>query len=801
MHRANHARNSIIAFLVILTIVSINGVWGLQPGEDVFAEERLIPLLQGTTFSPTIRELDDIEPPTTVQASFTLDNETGSTQTYTLSVPDLADDIPGATVDIAPSDNVTIADGDDVNITFRISLPDDTSTGDKNLTVEAVEQGSSNSIRAFISIDVVAPATETPTPEPTEGPSPTPEPVCPNDPDDPGSDSGGARLLLVNLPEEHGICVQGDIDWFQFGGVGGKEYTIEVTEMDPGLDLIIEVYDPDLNLLITNDDDFSQPPDAPNPNNLRPRVQSFRAPVDGIYYIRVRDTLNIGGRDSTYIIGVFGESYGPTPAVVPAVCRDLFEEDGLPEESKLITSNEVQPNRALCPEGDADWVRFFGSSGKTYYIYTDTRPYSSGINAETQPGADTTLLLTDRDGQSVLAFNDDIPGSLDSEIQFTPRVDGFYFAQIKNIGDIGNQFIRYDLVLLLCVPGEDCGRAPPQPTVQPDDPGVTPDNGDQDGTPTPTDDISFDDELETAEAETATQAAIESETPTSTPDDDAFSIRSRGSEMVNGPVEGFADPSFADVWGRSDRPVAEQTVSRSWMWGPRGLMARAENYTQAQSGMRQVEYFDKARMEINDPSGDEESSWFVTTGLLVAELVSGEMQIGDNNFVNRAPADIPIAGDSDDTNAPTYASFTNLIAEPTGDRTGRTVNEAIDRSGRISEYSGTQTGTRLVHFVPETGHNIPDVFWDYLNTQGIIYENGNYQNNLLFDWVFTLGYPISEPYWSTVLVGGEEQDVLIQLYQRRVLTYSPNNPEGWQVEMGNVGRHYYMWRYGEDLPS
>ena len=48
---------------------------------------------------------------------------------------------------------------------------------------------------------------------------------------------------------------------------------------------------------------------------------------------------------------------------------------------------------------------------------------------------------------------------------------------------------------------------------------------------------------------------------------------------------------------------------------------------------------------------------------------------------------------------------------------------------------------------------------------------------------------------------GVDHDVLVQPFQRRVLTYSPDNPSGWQVEMGNVGRHYYLWRYGEDLPS
>src|SRR5207302_117087 len=77
--------------------------------------------------------------------------------------------------------------------------------------------------------------------------------------------------------------------------------------------------------------------------DLKPRIQSWRAPRDGVYFILVRDTLNIGGGDRTYDIGVFGESYGPTPITIPEICRDLYEEDGLPEEATLMTSNEVEP--------------------------------------------------------------------------------------------------------------------------------------------------------------------------------------------------------------------------------------------------------------------------------------------------------------------------------------------------------------------------------------------------------------------------------------------------------------------------
>lgn len=40
-----------------------------------------------------------------------------------------------------------------------------------------------------------------------------------------------------------------------------------------------------------------------------------------------------------------------------------------------------------------------------------------------------------------------------------------------------------------------------------------------------------------------------------------------------------------------------------------------------------------------------------------------------------------------------------------------------------------------------------------------------------------------------------KNDVLIQLFERRVLTHTPSNPDEWRVEMGNTGKHYYIWRY------
>ncbi len=499
---------------------------------------------------------------------------------------------------------------------------------------------------------------------------------------------------------------------------------------------------------------------------------------------------------------VRSESYGPTPVTVPLVCQDLYEPDGLPETAPLIGPNEIQIDHRLCPAGDADWVRFFGKAGKTYYLYTDTRPYNRDpvgnrdpINPPSQAGADTVLYLADRDGVSILDFSDDIAGSLDSEIRYVPTADGFYYAQIKNTGDLGNQFIRYDFSLKLCVPEEECGRSPlaPTPTVQP-----TPNAGQ-----TPTVAATADTLTETEEAADDLTAEAEDTADAQTEEADQFLQQSVSSgQLFNGPIRGFADRSFGQVWQRNDQPVAEQRTARSWAWGPRGLMARSESYAQAEGGLRQVQYFDKGRMEVNNPRGDRASRWFVTTGLLIIELISGKAQLGDSEFVQNSPANIPIAGDPNDASAPTYASFAGVTAQSPGDRSGQIPAETIDRAGRVGSYRGPQRPeTRLAHFTTESGHNIPQVFWDYLNARGMVYEGGSYRDGQLLDWVFTLGYPLSEPYWARIRVGGVERDVLVQPFQRRVLTYSPDNPAGWQVEMGNVGRHYYRWRYGEDLPA
>jgi hypothetical protein len=265
----------------------------------------------------------------------------------------------------------------------------------------------------------------------------------------------------------------------------------------------------------------------------------------------------------------------------------------------------------------------------------------------------------------------------------------------------------------------------------------------------------------------------------------------------------FANTQFERVWSRSDQPVASGAASRSWLWGPQPGETRTEPFAGAPGGARTVQYFDKARMEVNSAVSDPNDPWSTTTGLLVVEMVSGLVQTGPSTYDRLLPADVPVAGDAtahrDLDTAPRYSAFRDVASLPGGpDRRAAAAKDAvvtttIDRNGRIGTTTDSQV--RYSAYSPESGHNIPDVFARFMETEDLVNEAGTLRKARLFDPVYLLGYPITEAYWTTVPIAGKPQRVLVQLYQRRALTYIPGFSAGWQVQMGNVGQHYYGWRY------
>ena len=255
---------------------------------------------------------------------------------------------------------------------------------------------------------------------------------------------------------------------------------------------------------------------------------------------------------------------------------------------------------------------------------------------------------------------------------------------------------------------------------------------------------------------------------------------------------------FQRTWERTDKPVADVVTARTWMWEPQAFTAVImEPYAESPGQMRQVQYFDKARMEITDPNADSNSIWYVTNGLLVVELITGQMQVGNAAFETRIPAQVNVAGDADDTNGPTYATFNGLLdAAPRA--AGTVIIQRVDRAGNVADDQSLLGQNVAVGFVDDvTNHGIAAPFWAFMNSSGPVLEDGQIVNDQLFENAFfATGRPITEAYWAKVKVAGTERDVLIQCFERRCLTYTPGNPDGFVVEAGNVGQHYFNWRYG-----
>ena len=266
----------------------------------------------------------------------------------------------------------------------------------------------------------------------------------------------------------------------------------------------------------------------------------------------------------------------------------------------------------------------------------------------------------------------------------------------------------------------------------------------------------------------------------------------------------FGDASIFKTWRRTDLPVISHPNDRSWMWGPKMFDQQRELYAESPGGARQVFYFDKSRMEINHPGGppDVNDLFYVTNGLLPIELMTGQLKTGDNQTQSRSPANIPVAGDSQNNpNTPTYAALgrvsTTTGQNRQGDRTGQTVIETLSGSGQPGNNGGfTGRGIKVVKYINESGHNIAAPFWDFMNRSGPVWEDSGIKTGPVVEWLFAMGYPISEPYWVRSKVGGVEKDVLVQAFERRVLTYTADNADAFKVEMGNVGQHYHLWRYG-----
>jgi hypothetical protein len=279
------------------------------------------------------------------------------------------------------------------------------------------------------------------------------------------------------------------------------------------------------------------------------------------------------------------------------------------------------------------------------------------------------------------------------------------------------------------------------------------------------------------------------------------------------PVTIAADSPFWSTWARADQPVADGAAQRAWVWGDaRSTFTHSmtEPYVEGTNGQREVLYFDYGRMELTHPNVVQAEPWGVTVGLLVVEMVRGQIQVGDVTFEDsHAPAELDIVAGSASTGGVgiTYADIQRLGLLNTHPAVEGSIitrhftrKQTLELDPALAQYNVT-AAVRVQ--APGIDHTIAAPFWAYMQRVDLAYVSSGDASTgheavapLFEDPFYATGYPITEAYWAKITTNGQTHDVLWQCFERRCLTYTPGNPAGFQVESGKVGEQYVQWRYG-----
>lgn len=171
-----------------------------------------------------------------------------------------------------------------------------------------------------------------------------------------------------------------------------------------------------------------------------------------------------------------------------------------------------------------------------------------------------------------------------------------------------------------------------------------------------------------------------------------------------------------------------------------------------------VQYFEKGRMESypDEPN----PAWRFQYGLLVDEL----MAVG---------SPLPVGGE---TSTLTYAGLLTLAQpslrlEPSAGFTGGV--ETLSDGSVFIPFSAA--------LAPEPGHVVPPDFWLYINDE-TLFPGG---------WLQDIGLPVTDPLEAVVDKGAMlGRRIVVQAFQRAILTFDPLNPPDYHVERANVGTDY-----------
>ena len=209
-------------------------------------------------------------------------------------------------------------------------------------------------------------------------------------------------ILTLGTDTDGKIETPGDVDYFAFIVTNpGNIYTIETSNLGPGSDTLITLYDTNGTTRLAQNDDCG---------SLASCINWIA--IAGTYYVRVQH-YNTGGT-GTYTIKVTDTGSGP-----PA--DDFGDSWNDTSPSPGILTLGTGTNGKIETPGDVDYFAFIVTNpGNIYTIET----------SNLGPGSDTLITLYDTNGTTQLAQNDDC-GSLASCINWI-AITGTYYVRVKH---------------------------------------------------------------------------------------------------------------------------------------------------------------------------------------------------------------------------------------------------------------------------------------------------------------------------------------------------------------------------------
>jgi hypothetical protein len=234
-------------------------------------------------------------------------------------------------------------------------------------------------------------------------------------------------------PDAAAICQltlwpPGDLDFYRFAVKSGTFYQLTTSDLSPGIDTVLKVYNQNGEAIAENDD-FGAAGD------LRSHVV-VQAGATGFYYARVVNKSPADAANRTYCFGI-DASEQPTPTATPTLLptrtgSDTCEPNGRLDIACLFGDNQSQAFNFVPPfnQGpDQDYYRIWVKPGVTVTCETNQ------LSAVT----DTNMIMLGPNGEDFnpqLGNDDKAPGDRGSRLSFTSFYTGWLHVLVGPVNPV-----------------------------------------------------------------------------------------------------------------------------------------------------------------------------------------------------------------------------------------------------------------------------------------------------------------------------------------------------------------------------